>query len=178
MIKSVTGCGLRSLKNNQNQPVFDIVGNRRFYSCGLFSPLLIPLSWGHASQTGSGTIGLRPLLRGNNAATCVRSQSTFPFRQRNGGVERIIGRNWPGSLYKVWNISWRPRSEGQGQDESIPNEAIEVDSGTRMKVLHVAEKNDAAKRIAAILSNGRSQTVRIINTTILLISLTMAFRDL
>lgn len=29
-----------------------------------------------------------------------------------------------------------------------------------MKVLNVAEKNDAAKRIAALLSNGQSQMVR------------------
>ncbi|XP_021951308.2 DNA topoisomerase 3-alpha [Folsomia candida] len=49
-----------------------------------------------------------------------------------------------------------PHQQDPDEGPSLP-ESVDVDQNVIMKVLNVAEKNDAAKRIAGLLSSGRAQ---------------------
>lgn len=51
-----------------------------------------------------------------------------------------------------------PHQQDPDEGPSLP-ESVDVDQNVIMKVLNVAEKNDAAKRIAGLLSSGRAQMV-------------------
>lgn len=120
------------------QHSFNLIGNLVFKKCSQWLPSeSSPISaknrfhqWNRRSFAGiCDVIGNSHLKR-----------NSFTNQSGNHGLETELG--------KVTHEETREKEEDHRSD-----------NGTIMKILNVAEKNDAAKRIAGLLSNGQVQTV-------------------